>query len=171
MTLSRDGAYSESSSEQFNAYTDYGKLMESYDANGDLEMWVRAQAVGVADPRMAPIVTTLPMMSALTRPLLPMVPTPTRAGPTPVTGGSAPQLGDTLPLLEVTADVATLVHAGVERQRLEPVAAQELAAGGQLGHQVEHGVGQARIDQLVERARQRVVVGRFRQADVRQPLR
>src|SRR4051812_44773475 len=33
--MSRDGAFSKSTSRQFNAYTDYGRLMEQYDANGD----------------------------------------------------------------------------------------------------------------------------------------
>jgi len=57
-----------------------------------------------------------------------------------------------LAALEVPADMPALEHAGVERQRLEPVATQQFAAARQLGHQVEHRVGQIGIDELVERA-------------------
>src|SRR5947209_18234324 len=55
----------------------------------------------------------------------------------------------TLTLLKMPADVTALEHAGVQRQRLEPIPAQQLAAARQLGHEIEHGTGQVRIDKLL----------------------
>jgi hypothetical protein len=69
----------------------------------------------------------------------------------------------------MAADVPALEHAAVQRDRLDPPPDQPvlLGPGGLL---VEHPVHQPAPDQPGERAAQRVVVGRPRQADVREPL-
>jgi hypothetical protein len=71
--------------------------------------------------------------------------------------------------LEVARDVAALVHAGVDRQRLVTAVLQRLALAGKASHQVEHAAGEPRLHETVKGAAQRVVVRRFAQSDVRQP--